>query len=62
MIKFFRQFFCKHEKEVFVRNIYGDEILEYGWKRSIWQCEACGKYAYDPMLNTDAPEFNGIKE
>ena len=37
----FKKLLCKHEF-VFVRNIYGDEIIERGWKRSIWRCDKCG--------------------
>lgn len=33
---------CKHNMQ-FVRNIYGDEIIERGWKRSLWRCHKCGK-------------------
>ncbi len=29
-----------------VRNIYGDEILEYGWMRSVWRCTRCGHLNY----------------
>ncbi len=38
---FFKQLFCRHGLE-FVRNIYGDEIIERGWKRSLWKCTKCG--------------------
>lgn len=37
-----RSWFCNHSFR-FHRNIYGDEILERGYKRSIWWCEKCGK-------------------
>jgi len=26
----------------FVRNIYGDEIIQRGYRRSIWRCTRCG--------------------
>lgn len=42
MLAFFKRLFCKHYKVTFVRNIYGDEIIEWGWKRSLWKCEKCG--------------------
>lgn len=42
MIAFFKRLFCKHYKVTFVRNIYGDEIIERGWKRSLWKCVKCG--------------------
>lgn len=42
LLRFIRQFFCMHEFE-FVRNIHGDEIIAWGYKRSIWRCCKCGK-------------------
>ena len=41
-MRFLKRLFCKHDLS-FVRNIYGDEIRNYGWKRSIWKCNKCGK-------------------
>lgn len=42
-----KQFFCKHEKFTFVRNIYGEEINLYSNGspiiRSIWECKKCKK-------------------
>ena len=38
---FLKRLFCRHDL-VFVRNIYGDEIIERGWKRSLWKCNHCG--------------------
>ena len=37
----------------FIRNIYGDEIVLCGWKRSIWACRNCPadqyrKHLYEP--------------
>jgi len=58
MMTIFKQLCCTHNKKEFVRNIYGDEIIECEWKRSIWRCEKCGKLTYGSMLNTVAPEFN----
>lgn len=31
---------CNHNF-VFVRNIYGDEMIEYNYNRSLWQCTEC---------------------
>lgn len=45
----FRRLFCKHSFD-FIRNIYGDEIRYYGWKRSIWKCSKCGKLHYSRNL------------
>lgn len=47
---FFKRLFCRHDLE-FVRNIYGDEIIEWGWKRSIWKCKHCGKIAPKDSLH-----------
>lgn len=38
-----KRLFCKHE-HAFVRNIWGDEIIACGYKRSLWKCKRCGKY------------------
>lgn len=40
---------CKHDL-TFVRNIYGDEIIWTGYKRSIRKCSKCGKYKYNNHL------------
>lgn len=39
---FIKRLFCTHNFE-FVRNIYGDEIIAWGYKRSVWKCLHCGK-------------------
>lgn len=44
-----RQLFCKHNYH-FYRNIYGDEIIYCGYKRSIWKCTKCGKEIYKDEL------------
>jgi Zn-finger protein len=49
---FLKRWFCQHSY-VFVRNIYGDEIIEKGWKRSIWRCQNCGKTHWDDVLVRD---------
>lgn len=33
---------CQHDL-VFVRNLYGDQIIEWGYKRSVWRCSKCSK-------------------
>lgn len=45
---------CQHKELDFVRNLYGDEIVEYGWKRSIWQCKKCGGYVYQEHLHKES--------
>lgn len=42
MLKFIKGLLCRHTDAVFVRNIYGDEIIRWGYKRSIWRCNKCG--------------------
>lgn len=42
MIGFVKHLFCFHRFK-FIRNIYGDQIIEYGWKRSVWSCYTCKK-------------------
>ncbi len=37
--------FCRHDYS-WLRNIYGDEIIYTGFKRSVWKCSKCGKYKY----------------
>ena len=44
MIAWLKSLFCKHERTTFVRNIYGDEIIHRGWKRSEWRCSKCGAF------------------
>lgn len=43
MLTFLRQLFCRHKFTVFVRNLYGDQIFEYG-ARSLWKCRKCGAH------------------
>lgn len=45
MSKFIKRLFCRHNYE-HVRNIYGDEIIEVGWYRSVWKCAKCGEVKY----------------
>jgi len=41
-MRWLKRLLCRHEF-VFGRNLYGDEIIHWGWKRSIWRCSKCGK-------------------
>lgn len=41
-MNFLRRLFCRHNFE-FVRNLYGDQIIGWGYKRSVWKCSHCGK-------------------
>lgn len=56
---FFKRLFCRHRGGVsFVRNIYGDEIIEWGWKRSLWRCKRCGSVFGMDFLNAPPPEVD----
>lgn len=41
---------CAHHY-VFLRNIFGDEIIEKGYKRSVWKCCFCQKIEYRNQLH-----------
>lgn len=51
----FKRILCslsgKHSAVHFVRNIYGDEILEWGGNRSLWRCENCKSVSAWAYLN-----------
>lgn len=46
-----KRLFCKHSFE-FLRNLYGDQIIEWGYQRSVWKCTRCGKLQGRPPLVT----------
>lgn len=46
-----QRLFCRHKDTTFVRNIYGDEIIDCGYKRSIWRCTNCGKLVLQDELH-----------
>ena len=48
--------FHKHRKAKFVRNIYGDEIVHSGFKRSVWLCD-CGVHFGDNELHDEQAEL-----
>lgn len=52
-MSFIKRLFCKHELE-FARNVYGDEIIEWGYKRSIWVCRKCGRVTAKSELHDAA--------
>lgn len=35
--------FCAHRDTEFMRNLWGDEILEWGYRRSLHRCCRCGQ-------------------
>lgn len=42
---------CNHSSYSFIRNIYGDEIREKGYMRSMWRCNHCNMILYKRFLN-----------
>lgn len=40
---------CQHDL-MFIKNIFGDEIIWSGYKRSIWKCTKCGKNKWNDKL------------
>ncbi|MCK9198265.1 MAG: hypothetical protein M0P49_01540 [Bacilli bacterium] len=44
--KHIKQWRCKHFDCTIVRHVHGDEINIRGGKRTIVQCNKCGKYIY----------------
>ena len=48
-----KRLFCFHRSVTFERNIYGDEILAHGMKRSQWRCNACGARVFKDKLHVD---------
>jgi len=61
MLNKIKQLLCKHKSYSFVRNIYGDEIHNFGGKRSIDQCNCCGKFLYRDLLNLAGENLNNAK-
>jgi hypothetical protein len=53
-----KKFFCRHSYE-FVRNVYGDEIMSLGWKRSVWRCSKCSNIEYRDNLHDVTPPTEG---
>lgn len=47
-----RRLLCRHDW-MWIRNLYGDEIIMCGWKRSFWGCRKCGKLQYREELVSD---------
>ena len=46
MLKRIKHLFCFKHDYLWMRNLYGDEIIVYGYKRSMWRCRKCGKIQY----------------
>lgn len=43
----------RHRPVEFIRNVYGDEVIELGFKRSIWRCTHCKTILYKPELHKE---------
>lgn len=53
ILAYIKFLFCKHSKDKFVRNIYGDEII-FGtpnFSRSLWECHKCNSVIFHQELN-----------
>ena len=53
IIEYFKFLFCKHSKDVFIRNIHGNEII-FGtpnFHRSEWVCKKCNSKFFDTNLH-----------
>lgn len=55
-MNWFKRFFCKHSDQVWMRNIYGDEVRMLNWKRSVWGCGHCGRV----ILKDELHEYHVI--
>ena len=44
-MNFIKKLFCKHQWN-HKRTIYGDEIIDAGYYRSVWICSKCSKVEY----------------
>lgn len=38
-----RQIFCRHEYE-FHRRMFGDEIVQNGFRGQLWRCKKCWRF------------------
>lgn len=48
-----KSIFCKHNYE-WKENIHGDEIISFGYKRTIYKCSKCGKEIFfDEYIKKD---------
>jgi hypothetical protein len=52
MIDFIKYLLCRHVWK-FARNIYGDEIIYRGYKRSEWHCTKCRGREFRNALRSD---------
>ena len=56
-----RRLFCSHKAPLtFIRNLYGDEIIQADGCRSAWECPDCGKTFYkDNFISKDRAKNYG---
>lgn len=54
MFDFIKRLLCNHSDLTFVRNLYGDQIIWAGYKRSEWKCQRCGAWVLKSALHDDA--------
>jgi hypothetical protein len=58
-----QRIFCQHTGGIaFVRNLYGDQIVQHGYKRSEWKCKRCGRAIFEDALNGSAPPSQDVCE
>lgn len=53
MLKLIKRLLCKHEHLAFVRNLYGDQIIHAGCRRSEWECRDCGAWVFKSQLHDE---------
>jgi hypothetical protein len=51
MLNILKRLLCKHKEQTFIRNIYGDEIIDCGYKRSVWRCTNCDAIIFADELH-----------
>ena len=52
-MNFLKRLFCRHRALHFLRNVYGDEIIQSG-KRSVWACTHCNAVVWKDELHEAA--------
>lgn len=59
MFDLIKRLLCRHRDLRFVRNLYGDQIIQAGYKRSEWKCNHCGAWVLKSALHDDAAQAKG---
>lgn len=59
MFDLIKRLFCKHKHPTFVRNLYGDQIILAGYKRSQWKCQDCGAWIFKGRLHDEQANPEG---